>query len=99
MLVKYFLNRDGIETRRISGTPGSGHIESALTAEELDPNSDVYGQMFKLGYVRVVESEGKIDVDSPAARTKAQKAFIEGKRLKEHKVVSFNDPQMIEART
>ncbi len=98
-MVKYFIDRNGVQTRRIAGNPGAGHIEVALSSEaSLDTSSDIYAQMFRLGYVRVVEMDAEIHVDAPKALTRPQRHFIEDRALETRKQVFINDRAFVESR-
>jgi hypothetical protein len=99
MTIKYFLDKHGVPTKRIAGKPGSGHIEIAMTSVKLDPHSDVYQQMFSLGYVRIVEIDNEVHVDAPRALTVGQKRFLESKRVDDGKAVFVNDRIALESRT
>lgn len=88
-MIKYFLDRNGNQTKRIAGKPGSGHIEIAMATEVLDPDSDVYQQMHARGYARVVELDTEIHVDAPQGLTRAQTNVVENRRLAVKKPVNI----------
>ncbi len=98
-VLKYFLDRNGVPTRRMAGKAGEAHVEIAATTEKIDPSQDVYQQMFALGYVRVIEFQNEIHVDAPRSLTKQQKAFLENKHLTEHKRILVNNKAVLESRT
>ena len=83
MAQRYFLNDNGVETTRIQGRPGAGHIEIArevLSQHGVVPGNDkeTYLQMFKLKFVRILENDdGSVEVEHGAALTAAQKRAIE----------------------
>ena len=95
---KYFPDKHGARTNRIAGRPGAGHIEIAVVAENLQQGK-VYEQMFRLGYVRVLETDDQqLFVDAPRGLTTAQKAFFQSKR-KAGFPVRVNDAPFVAART
>ena len=96
-MLKYFLDRTGVPTKRIAGKPGCGHIEIATSAEDLDPASDIYQQMFAKGYIRVVETDYECLVDAPRTLTTSQAHFLKSKE-KEGLKVSINDHCFVETR-
>lgn len=105
MLIKYFLDPQGIALGRMAGKPFSSHIpiaEAVLIAHgkfvPLAKNSDIYEQMFKLGYARVVEDDQNVWVDSPNPLTRAQRDFLEDKHYHQKKNIILNDKRFIEAR-
>ena len=98
-MLKYFLDRNGQTTRRIAGKPGGGHIEVAASTEKIDPRQDIYQQMFKLGYVRVVELDQEIHVDAPKSLTKAQRYALGDRAKEQGKQVVINSREMLESRT
>ena len=94
-MVKYFLDRKGVKTRRLAGKPGEGHFEIAsdvLTdmGHKLTPEDDLYKQMFAYGFVRVAEVGNDIFVEAPRPMTKAQKDFCLEKQLEGHSVTVNN---------
>jgi len=95
--MKYFLDRNGVPTRRMAGRPGAGHIEIANAAENLDPEGDVYQQMFELGYVRILETDQAIFVDALRPLTKGQKRFLDAMEFA-GKEVTINSPAFIKRR-
>lgn len=96
-VLKYFLDKKGIATKRIAGKPGAGHIAIASTVERLVPGSDVYQQMFALGYARVVETDSEVIVGAPKALTADQKIFLKDKK-RTGKSVSVNNRTFVETR-
>jgi len=78
----YFLDRHGAKTNRILGRSGGGHLEigrEVLAAQGVAPadSADVYAQMFRLRYVRVVEHEdGLTEVEHTRKLTSHQKQFL-----------------------
>lgn len=60
---RYFLDRNGVPTKRMGNTFGKGHYEIAQEIVDTD-KGDFYGQMAKLGYARVIETETQIHVES-----------------------------------
>ena len=82
MAQRYFLNDNGVETTRVQGRPGAGHIEIArevLPQHGVAPGNDqeVYVQMFNLRFVRILEKDdGSVEVEHGAALTAAQKRAI-----------------------
>jgi hypothetical protein len=63
MTERYFVDKLGSRTRRVLGPTGGGHLEigkEVLAANGVVPvnSADVYTQMFRLKYVRVVEHDG-----------------------------------------
>ncbi len=83
MTERYFLDPLGAKTRRILGPTGGGHQEIGreVLAEKgivpADP-ADVYGQMFRLKYVRVVEHEGGlVEVEHTCKLSTGQRRFLE----------------------
>ena len=98
MLLKYFLDRQGVATKRIAGRPGSGHIEIATaTLGPLASGTDLYQQMFAHGYARVVETDTELLVDCPRPLTARQKDFLKEKELT-GKSVSLNSRAFVETR-
>ena len=81
---RYFLDPTGAITRRMQGLPGAGHIEigtEVLAANAIVPtdHADVYRQMFKLKFVRVVEHDkGTVEIEHGSELTAAQSRFIAG---------------------
>ena len=74
---RYFIDKLGCLTRRMAGASGHGHIESAATSGEiLDPDGDIYQQMFRLGYIRVLETDTELFVDSPRRLTAKQREAL-----------------------
>jgi hypothetical protein len=97
MSLKYFLDSDGVRTGRMGGKPGCGHIEIAHATEQLDRDGDVCQQMFKLGYVRVLETDQAVWVDALRDLTKGQKRFLDGKESA-GKEVTINSAEFIASR-
>lgn len=99
-MVKYFISKDGALTQRLANSPGKGHIEIALSSNEvLDSSSDIYLQMAQKGYIRVVETDDEIHVDAPRGLTNAQKKALEDIRFSVNKPVLVNSRLAIESRT
>ena len=75
---RYFLDPQGAITRRMQGLPGDGHIEigtEVLAANGVVPkdHQDVYKQMFRLKFVRVVEhDEVTVEIEHGPELTPAQ---------------------------
>src|SRR5258705_13252207 len=97
-MLKYFIDKNGQETKRIAGRRGCGHIEIALSAEKLDSSSDIYRQMAALKYIRVIESASEIHVDAPKGLTRKQKIALEDLRATTSKAVCINSPLATESR-
>ncbi len=104
-MTKYFLDPQGIATGRMAGKPGMSHIEIAklvLSANgrfaPLASNTDLYDQMFKLGYARVAEDGQNVWVDAVKPLTRAQKNYLEDQHYHHKKTVILNDKRFIEAR-
>ncbi len=80
---KYFLDPHGAVTSRMQGLPGEGHIEigqAVLAANGIVPmdQDDVYRQMFKLKFIRVVEQDDDtVEVEHGTPLTTAQRQFIQ----------------------
>ena len=80
---RYFLDKLGAKTFRAQGRPGEGHVvigEEVLTKHGVTPQDerDVYEQMFRLKYVRVVEYDGRtLDIEFRDQLTSAQKRFVQ----------------------
>jgi hypothetical protein len=81
---RFFLDRNGAATRRIQGQPGGGHYE--IGQEQLAQNGivptdfeDVYRQMFRLKFVRVVVNDGNstVEVEYGPDLTAAQETALE----------------------
>jgi hypothetical protein len=79
---RYFIDPNGAKTFRAQGRPGEGHVDigqEVLAANGVIPKDkqDIYDQMFRLGYMRIVEHPGRIlEVEFPGRMTSAQKRFI-----------------------
>ncbi len=104
MPVKYFLSKRGSQTQRLASAAGHGHYDLAklvLTSlgQPPAPDTDVYTQMAKHGYVRVVEdgSANTIWVDAPRALTTDQKFFLNNKERAGWTVV-VNNKAFVEGR-
>lgn len=82
MTERYFLDPFGAKTTRIQGRTGGGHLQigkEVLTEKGITPadSADVYAQMFRLKYVRVVEHEdGLVEVEHTRKLTSGQKQFL-----------------------
>jgi hypothetical protein len=79
---RYFVTRDGEKTLQ-SGRPGGSHVdigrevlaELGVTAKD---GFDVYEQMFRREFVRVVEhANGRLEVEFRGKLTPAQTRFVE----------------------
>ena len=92
MSQRYFLDKSGAKTTRMQGLPGHGHIaigKDTLAEKGIAPkdDTDVYAQMFRLRYVRIVEHDnGTVEVEHTRPLTAHQKRFLkaledEGKQL------------------
>jgi hypothetical protein len=82
----------------MAGKAGMGHIEVARTVlGPVEPGTDVYEQMFTLGFVRVLETDIKVQVDAPRPLTQKQRRFVDEKRDAGLTVV-FNDDRFIRTR-
>lgn len=96
--MKYFLDKSGVPTCRIAGRPGASHIDIATIAlGNIDPETDVYAQMFNLGYVRVLEEPGSVHVDAPNRLTKAQQRYFDEK-VAEGRTVTVNEAGFVASR-
>jgi hypothetical protein len=89
---RYYLDKNGATTRRMPGQPGEGHHEigqEVLSREGIVPKDceDVYRQMFRLRFVRIVEhDDNTVEVEHGADLTTAQERVVEqfrraGKRV------------------
>ncbi len=82
MTERYFLDPLGAKTRRILGPTGGGHQEigkEVLAEKGIVPadSADVYSQMFRLRYVRVVEHEGGlVEVEHTCKLSTGQRQFL-----------------------
>jgi hypothetical protein len=82
MTERYFLDLLGAKTTRMQGPRGGGHLQigqEVLAAQGVVPvnDADVYAQMFRLKYVRVVEHEdGLVEVEHHSKLTGPQKQFL-----------------------
>ena len=95
---RYFLNPEGVPTERMAGKPGAGHIEVAKAFLDVSSaGTNVYDQMFALGFARVLETDDLVSVDAPRRLTKKQKQFLDAKR-NEGKQVSINAEDFIGTR-
>jgi len=96
---KYFLDRNGVPTKRMRGLAGQGHIDIAkeILADRLQPGGDVYAQMFELGFVRVEEADQLLEVDAPRKLTRSQERFI-NEKAREGKTVQVNGEGFIKRR-
>jgi hypothetical protein len=83
---RYFLDTSGTKTTRMKGLPGEGHIDigkETLAGKGIVPenDADVYAQMFKLKFVRVVEhDDGRVEVEHTSKLTPHQKRFLDALR-------------------
>jgi hypothetical protein len=82
MTERYFVDKLGFSTRRVLGPTGGGHLEigkEVLAAKGVVPadSADVYTQMFRLKYVRVVEHDGGlVEVEHTTKLTTGQRRFL-----------------------
>ena len=92
MATRYFLDRSGAKTTRMQGLPGEGHYDigkEVLAGKGIVPgnSADIYTQMFRLKFVRIVEhDDGTVEVEHTRPLTTDQKRFLkaledEGKKL------------------
>jgi len=94
MIDRYFLDPNGAITRRRQGKPGDGHHEIGtehLAANGIVPAdyNDVYRQMFRLGFVRVVEHDDgvTVEIEHGPELTAAQQRVIDGLRQARKRIV------------
>ena len=79
----YFLDKLGAKTSRAKGRPGEGHEvigREVLAKLGVTPKDeqDIYEQMFRLKYVRVVEpDERTLEVEFLGQLTTAQFCFVQ----------------------
>jgi hypothetical protein len=82
MANRYFLDKQGAKILRVGNTPGKRHIDigvAFLSEKGITPTSDadVYTQMFKLRFARVVEHDnGTVEVEHTRPLTNHQKRFL-----------------------
>ncbi len=82
MTERYFVDPQGPKTRCVSGPTGGGHLEigqEVLAKKGVAPvdSADVYTQMFRLKYVRVVEHEGGlVEVEHTCKLSTGQRQFL-----------------------
>lgn len=82
----------------MAGKPNSRHIEVARAFLNVPrAGTDVYDQMFALGFARVLETDDRVSVDSPRGLTKKQKRFLDAKR-NEGKQVTIDAEEFIRTR-
>ena len=91
---RYFLDPNGAVTRRMQGKPGDGHHEIGeehLAANGIVPKDfdDVYRQMFRLRFVRVVEHDdgATVEVEHGPELTAAQQRVVDGFRQAGRRIV------------
>ena len=91
-------------TQRLASAPGVGHYDLAKLiligiGKPPAPDADVFEQMAKHGYIRVVEDEVQhvIWVDAPRALSSRQREFFDGK-AKEGWSIDINSRSFIESR-
>jgi hypothetical protein len=76
-MVKYFLDSNGVPTKRMANVAGGGHYDIAREVLAQD-QGNLYAQMFALRYARVTEDDdGTIYVHSPRDLTRKQKAYLD----------------------
>lgn len=99
-MAKYFLNADGVPTRRMRGAPGERHVDIAheILDGPLEPGTDIYERLAELGFVRVEETELDVLVDAPRPLSSHQKRFLQGKEG-EGKRVLVNTAEFIARRS
>jgi len=79
---RYFLDTSGAKTTRMQGLPGQGHIEigkNALAEKGIVPkdDADVYKQMFRLKFARVVEhDDGRVEVEHTCKLSTQQRQYL-----------------------
>ena len=97
---KYFLNAEGVPTRRMRGAPGERHIDIAheILVGPLEPGTDIYTRLAELGFVRVEETDTVVLVDAPRPLNSHQKRFLQGKEG-EGKRVLVNTTEFIARRS
>jgi len=82
MTERYFVDELGARTRRVLGPTGGGHLEigkEVLAAKDVVPadSADVYTQMFRLKYARVVDYEGGlVEVEHRGELSAGQRRFL-----------------------
>lgn len=102
---RYFLDRNGVPTKRMAGEAGAPHKEIAqMELGPILPDTDWYDQMFKLKFARVAEdaSTNTVYVDAPQARTvnhltNGQRRYIQNMQSEGWTVV-FNSREFTESR-
>ena len=83
MTERYFIDKLGAKTTRMLGPTGGGHVEigkEILKAKGVVPAdvADVYTQVFRLKYVRVVEHEGGlVEVEHTCKLSTVQRRFLQ----------------------
>ena len=83
MPARYYLDPNGAEMGRMQGQPGRGHYE--IGQERLAENGivprdfeDVYRQMFRLRFARIVEHDNNtVEVEHGPDLTAAQERVVE----------------------
>lgn len=79
---RYFLDTSGAKTARMKGLPGQGHVDigmEVLREKGIAPQSDtdVYAQMFRLKFARVVEhDDGRVEVEHTCKLSTHQKRCL-----------------------
>jgi hypothetical protein len=82
MANRYFLDKQGAKTFRVGNASGKRHIDigaAFLSKKGITPTSDadVYTQMFKLRFARVVEHDGgTVEVEHTRPLTNHQERFL-----------------------
>jgi hypothetical protein len=71
---RYFLDKRGVPTQRMAGTSGKGHYEIAQAVTGAD-TGELYGQMARLGFARVLETTEEIHVECRNL-TRKQKDYL-----------------------
>ncbi len=91
---RFFLDPNGAITRRMVARPGEGHYEigvERLAQDGVVPKDaeDVYRQMFRLKFVRVVvdDEPNTVEIEHGPALTRAQEVAVEQLRRAGKRVV------------
>ena len=81
---RFFLDPSGAITRRMVGLPGGGHYEigiEQLNQDGIVPEGavEVYRQMFRLKFIRVVvdDETNTVEIEHGPALTRAQEVAVE----------------------
>jgi len=95
--IKYFLDRDGVQTKRMAGVAGQGHFDLAREIVG-GAGTDLYHQMFALRYARVGESDTEIHVEAPHNLTKYQRTFLTDRANDTGKDLIVNNLAFVESK-